>query len=377
MAFCTRRAAAIASFALATCSLAAAAEPVEAVYSLVRKEKPAVVETLRQLVGIESGSRDREGLDRIAEVLKDRLAALGGQVELMEAGADAVKLFDTPPRTGRTVVARFEGTGTRKIMLLAHMDTVYPRGTLAKRPFRIEGSRAYGPGVADEKGGVAVVVHALAVLKSLGFREYGMLTVLINGDEELSTPGARNLITRLAAQHDVVFSCEPSPAPKDELALATSGIAAATLTVRGRPAHAGVNPEDGRNALLELAHQLLQTRDQVQLDDRQRGHDSQRHPRHGDRQRGRSRPPDRRLRRRRAGIPRSDREGPPGSRHPGRGGIRAPPPAPRGDRAIASAREARAGDLRRVGQAARPGRIQQRRRNRRRLRRALGQAGRP
>ena len=259
MAFCTRRAAAIASFALATCSLAAAAEPVEAVYSLVRKEKPAVVETLRQLVGIESGSRDREGLDRIAEVLKDRLAALGGQVELMEAGADAVKLFDTPPRTGRTVVARFEGTGTRKIMLLAHMDTVYPRGTLAKRPFRIEGSRAYGPGVADEKGGVAVVVHALAVLKSLGFREYGMLTVLINGDEELSTPGARNLITRLAAQHDVVFSCEPSPAPKDELALATSGIAAATLTVRGRPAHAGVNPEDGRNALLELAHQLLQT----------------------------------------------------------------------------------------------------------------------
>src|SRR5207302_5944202 len=67
-------------------------------------------------------------------------------------------------------------------------------------------------------------------------------------------------ITRLAAQHDVAFSCEPSPAPKDELALATSGIAAATLTVHGRPAHAGVNPEDGRNALLELAHQLLQTR---------------------------------------------------------------------------------------------------------------------
>src|SRR2546421_8530707 len=96
-----------ASFIAATCWLSAAAEPVEAVYSLVRKEKPAVVETLRQLVGIESGSRDREGLDRIAEVLKDRLAALGGQVELMEAGADAVKLFDTPPRTGRTVVARF------------------------------------------------------------------------------------------------------------------------------------------------------------------------------------------------------------------------------------------------------------------------------
>src|SRR6266851_1585634 len=114
-------------------------------------------------------------------------AAPGGKVELVEAGADAVMLFDTPPRTGKAVVARFQGTGTRKIMLLAHMDTVYPRGTLAKRPFRIEGARAYGPGVADEKGGVAVVLHALAVLNDLGFREYGTLTVLIDGDEELST----------------------------------------------------------------------------------------------------------------------------------------------------------------------------------------------
>src|SRR6266849_172192 len=240
--------AAKASFAVAACSLSAAAAPVEAVYSLVRKEKPALIETLRQLVGIESGSRDREGLDAIAAVLKDRLAALGGKVELVEAGADAVMHFDTPPRTGKAVVARFQGTGTRKIMLLAHMDTVYPRGTLAKRPFRIEGARAYGPGVADEKGGVAVVLHALAVLNDLGFREYGTLTVLIDGDEELSTPGARALITRLAAQHDFVFSCEPSPAPRDELALATSGIAAATIAVRGRAAHAGVNPEDGRNA---------------------------------------------------------------------------------------------------------------------------------
>jgi len=260
--------AAKASFAVAACSLSAATAPVEAVYSLVRKEKPALIETLRQLVGIESGSRDREGLDAIAAVLKDRLAALGGKVELVEAGADAVMLFDTPPRTGKAVVARFQGTGTRKIMLLAHMDTVYPRGTLAKRPFRIEGARAYGPGVADEKGGVAVVLHALAVLNDLGFREYGTLTVLIDGDEELSTPGARDLITRLAAQHDFVFSCEPSPAPRDELALATSGIAAATIAVRGRAAHAGVNPEDGRNALLELAHQLLQTRD---LGDASRG----------------------------------------------------------------------------------------------------------
>src|SRR5258708_33408754 len=109
--------------------------PVEPVHSLVQKEKPAVVETLRQLVTIESGSRDREGLDRVAQLIGDRLVALGGQVELREAGADAVRLFDTPAQIGKAVVARFEGTGKRNVMLLAHMDTVYPRGTLAKRPF--------------------------------------------------------------------------------------------------------------------------------------------------------------------------------------------------------------------------------------------------
>jgi glutamate carboxypeptidase len=256
------RTAARASFAASTWFLAGAAvaAPVEPVHSLVQREKPAVVETLRQLVTIESASRDREGLDRVAQLVGDRLAALGAQVELREPGADAVRLFDTPAQIGKAVVARFEGTGKRNIMLLAHMDTVYPRGTLAKRPFRIEGRRAYGPGVADEKGGVAVLLHALAVLKGLGFRDYGKLTVVVNADEEISTPGTRALITRLAAEHDFVFSCEPSPAPRDELAVVTSGIAAATLVVRGRPAHAGVNPEDGRNALLELAHQMLETR---------------------------------------------------------------------------------------------------------------------
>jgi len=252
-----------ASWSAAACCAAAVsarAAPVEPVRSLVQKEKPAVIETLGQLVGIESASRDKEGLDRIAGLIRGRLAALGGKVELVEPGADAVKLFDTPPQIGKAVVARFEGSGTRSVMLLAHMDTVYARGTLARRPFRIEGSRAYGPGVADEKGGVALALHGVAVLQKLGFRGYRRLTVVVNGDEEISTPGARGLITRLAAEHDFVFSFEPSPAPKDELALATNGIAAATIAVRGRAAHAGVNPEDGRNALIELAHQLLATR---------------------------------------------------------------------------------------------------------------------
>src|SRR3954468_8956485 len=156
---------------LAVFATAAVSAPLQPVHGVVQREKAAAIETLRTLVEVESGSRDKEGLDRIAAVLQDRLAALGGKVEVIEPGADAVKLFDTPPQIGKIVVARFQGSGTPKILLLAHMDTVSPRGTLARRPFRIEGSRAFGPGVADEKGGVTLVLHALSVLKAIEFRD--------------------------------------------------------------------------------------------------------------------------------------------------------------------------------------------------------------
>jgi glutamate carboxypeptidase len=238
------------------------AAPQEPVWSLVAKEKPAVVSTLRDLVNIESGSRDAEGLRKLSSLIGERLAALGGKVEYYEpTPADTYPLSDRPKEIGRVVIARFQGTGTRKLMLLAHMDTVYAHGTLAKRPFRIEGERAYGPGIADDKGGVAVILHTLAILKSLSFRDYGTLTVVINGDEEISSPGARNIIQRIGAEHEAVLSFEPTSTASDEIATATSGIGLASLTVRGKSAHAGVNPEQGRNAIVELSHQILQTSD--------------------------------------------------------------------------------------------------------------------
>ena len=245
------------------------AAPQEPLWAMVQKEKPAVVETLRDLVNIESGSRDKEGLDRLAALISERLAALGGKIEYYEpTPADTYRLYDTPNELGRAVIAHFAGSGTRRIMLLAHMDTVYTHGTLAKRPFRVEGSRAYGPGIADDKSGVAMILHTLSLLRALDFRDYGTLTVVINGDEELSSPGTRKLIQTIGAEHEFVFSCEPALIKHDGIALATSGIGSASLTVRGRSAHAGVNPELGRNAIIELAHQMLQTND---LSDAERG----------------------------------------------------------------------------------------------------------
>ena len=236
------------------------AQTTEAVLTRVQREKQPYLDTLRELVSIESGSTDVEGLNLIAKAIAGRLRALGGEVELVDPPADMVRFENTPPRTGKSIVGRFRGTGTTRILLLAHMDTVYLPGMLAKQPFRIDGDRAYGLGVSDDKHGVALILHAIGLLQAMNFRDYGLITVLINGDEEVSSAGSRTLITRLGSQHDLVLSCEGA-GQQDSIRLTTAGIAAVQLKVTGRASHAGGAPEQGRNALYELAHQILQTRD--------------------------------------------------------------------------------------------------------------------
>ena len=230
----------------------------ESALTQVQRQRAPLIDTMRELVSIESGSRDFDGLSRIADVIAGRLRMLGGDVDLVEP-ADIYPMQDTPVQIGHTVVARFRGTGTRRILLLAHMDTVYLKGMLAEQPFSVEGNRAYGLGIADDKHGVAVVLHTIAVLNALDFDEYGLITVLINADEEVSSPGSRSLITALGREHDVVFSCEGGG--RDRVRLTTAGIGAFKLTVRGRASHAGAAPDEGRNALYELAYQIMQTRD--------------------------------------------------------------------------------------------------------------------
>lgn len=244
---------------------AALAAPDARIAALAAEQKQPLLDSLSQLVGIESGSRDLEGLDKIANLIADRLKALGGQVELIEPGSPAspevYRMEDTPEKIGKMVKATFTGTGTKKIMLIAHMDTVYQVGMGAKQPFRIDGDKAYGLGIADDKQGIAVILHAVAMLQKLGFKDYGQLTVLINGDEEISSPGSRALITKLASEHDAVLSHEGASVAEDKLSLATAGIGAVSLKVQGKASHAGSAPERGVNAFYEMAHQVLQMRD--------------------------------------------------------------------------------------------------------------------
>src|SRR4029079_19228538 len=149
-----------------------------------------------------------EGLDKIRNVIAARLVALGAKVEIVEPDGASAKYVGVPERIGKIVRATFTGTGAAKILLLAHMDTVYPRGMLAQQPFRIDGDRAYGLGIAHDKHGIALILHALAILQEMKFNQYGTLKVLINGDEEISSPASRAMITKLGAEHDVVMSFE-------------------------------------------------------------------------------------------------------------------------------------------------------------------------
>ena len=160
---------------------------------------------------------------------------------------------------GNNIVGTFKGSGSKRFMLMVHYDTVFGPGTAARRPFRIEGERAYGPGVADAKGGVAMILHAIKLLQDVRFNDYATLTVLFNPDEEMGSLGSRQIIAELARKHDYVFSYEPPN--KDAVTVATNGINQLLLEVRGRSAHAGSAPEDGRNALTELAHQVVQLKD--------------------------------------------------------------------------------------------------------------------
>ncbi|MGE8440410.1 MAG: M20/M25/M40 family metallo-hydrolase [Comamonas testosteroni] len=230
-----------------------------------KKEQQPYLDTLRDLVHIESGSKDVAGVKKIAEYIAGKLRTQGGKVEVIEP-SDIYRLDDTPEKVGPMVHAEFKGKGSSRIMLIAHMDTVYLPGMIKDQPFRIDGDKAYGLGIADDKQGVALIMHIVPLLKKLGIEDYGTLTVLINGDEEISSPGARSTITRLGAEQDAVFSFEGG-GTDGSLRLATSGIGAAYLKVTGKASHAGAKPEDGVNALYELSHQLLQMKDLSQPQD--------------------------------------------------------------------------------------------------------------
>jgi len=233
----------------------APAAPNQKWWEAAQTAQPQVIQTLEDLVTIESGSKDLEGLASVAVLLEKRLQALGLKTERKKTASGP---------GAEILVGSTQGQGSLRIMLLAHMDTVYAKDSLKTQPYRRDGTRLYGPGIADDKGGIAVILHGLKILLDSGWKNFASLTVLINPDEEIGSPGSGSFITELARQNDVVLSFEPTEARdvagNESVVLGTAGVTRIVMKVKGRSSHAGIAPEMGRNALVEMAHQILLTR---------------------------------------------------------------------------------------------------------------------
>ncbi len=232
---------------LSAAHLSCAADANPQVLSAAEGYRGDALHLIERLVNIDSGTGNEAGLGQVGSIIADELRAAGANVETVPAA----------PAVGNNIVARWKGTGKSRILLMAHMDTVFKDGTARAKPFRIQGNRAYGPGVMDDKGGVVMGLYAVKVLQKLDFKQYGQVTLLLNTNEETGSKGTRTLIEREARQHDVTLNLEPGR-PADGLVVWRKGSGTAEIEVKGKAAHAGVAPESGRNAATELAHQVLQ-----------------------------------------------------------------------------------------------------------------------
>lgn len=240
-------AAAAALLAAGAAQSAPKASPRDAkVWAAAEAAREGQLKLLESVVDIDSGTGDAEGGDKVAAVLIPRLKALGMSVE------------SVPPEEAglaHNLVARLPGAGKGRILMIGHLDTVFGPGTVAKRPFRMDADRAYGPGVDDEKGGVVEGLTALEILHKLGFKDFKEIVFLVESSEERGSPGTQKLIASLLKDADVELNLEPGD-PPDAVTVWRKGSTTFHIDVQGRAAHAGVAPQDGRNAALELIHQI-------------------------------------------------------------------------------------------------------------------------
>jgi glutamate carboxypeptidase len=212
----------------------------------VEANRGGALDLLKEIVNIDSGTGDIEGGAKVEAVLAARLTQLGAEVRSEPAEV---------PGLPDNLVAVFHGTGKGRILIIAHVDTVFGPGTVAGRPFSIDKERAHGPGVGDEKAGAVNAFTALKILHDMGFKNFSTITFLLDDSEERGSLGSTKLIKRLAREHDVEFNMEPGD-PPDALTVWRKGSASIHIQVKGRAAHAGMAPQDGRNAAVELIHQL-------------------------------------------------------------------------------------------------------------------------
>jgi len=214
-------------------------------FQVARRE--TVLSLLEDLVRLESPSRDKQALDALGTLLARHLHQLGGSFEVIPNA-----------QGGDHILARFPGKGAKRpALVLGHFDTVWPKGTIERMPFRVDADgRAFGPGIFDMKAGIAAFLWALPVFKSSRGSNRRPIWVLLTSDEEIGSPTSRGLIEELARQCAYVLVLEP-PLADGGLKTARKGVGRFHLEITGKAAHAGVAPDQGRSAIIELAHQIF------------------------------------------------------------------------------------------------------------------------
>lgn len=203
---------------------------------------PHYLADLRTLVDINSGTFDKDGVNRVVDVLESWYGDMGAVVERRPGDV-----------YGDILTASLHGAGSGSVLLIGHTDTVYPPGTVEERPMRIEGDRIIGPGTADMKAGDLSIVYALRALQDQSPDLLGKVVVLHNPDEEIGSPSSKETVAALSRDADAVLVLEPGRENGD-VVVARKGIMDIQVWAEGRSAHAGVNHDQGRSAVLALAH---------------------------------------------------------------------------------------------------------------------------
>jgi glutamate carboxypeptidase len=222
-----------------------AGESVDQVREFILGQKDALVELLQGLVEAESPSAHPESHDSIRRILSVALMDVGYAVREPGIRGGARHIFARP-------ATRPRDRGSQ--LLLGHFDTVWPIGTLDQRPFAVNGNTVRGPGVFDMKGGLVQIILALRAIRELGLEPPLTPVVLVNADEEIGSRTSSSYIRMLARRAERAFVLEPAMGANGDLKTERKGIGRFTVTVFGKAAHAGLDPEGGASAILELSH---------------------------------------------------------------------------------------------------------------------------
>ncbi|EKN63456.1 M20 family metallopeptidase [Schinkia azotoformans] len=207
-----------------------------------------IIDFFKEIIEIESPTTDREAVNQVGELIRRKVNSLGAEIEIEPSGAED---------RGDHIIARWPGEDNtlKPILVIAHMDTVWKKGTLADMPFKVEDNKIYGPGIFDMKGAVVFAIEAMKIIQDLNKKTKRPITFLFNSDEEINSTTSRSVINREALKSEYVLILEGGVG--EAVLTARKGILYFKVTAKGKASHAGMDHEKGINAIEEISNQVI------------------------------------------------------------------------------------------------------------------------